>query len=195
MSIHESLSRVQHELKAPKNQINTFGNYKYRNQEDILEALKPLLLKHNINLTITDEIILIGDRYYIKATCFIRAGNIIDHIVTHGYAREPLDKKGMDASQITGAASSYARKYALNGMFLIDDTKDADSHEPPAEKAKPAEPKKPTKKAMTSVIYNAMVEAISLGQADAVERKMNDYDIPLENFDNLTNLIKEWRSK
>lgn len=120
------LSEIQQKLKAPKNQRNNFGNYNYRNCEDILEALKPLL--GGSTVTISDEIMQVGDRFYVKATAtFVeenRPGNVIS--VT-AYARESLDKKGMDAAQITGAASSYARKYALNGLFLIDDTKDADN--------------------------------------------------------------------
>jgi len=124
MELTERLSAIQRELKAPKGQFNAFGKYKYRNCEDILEALKPLL--DGVPLTISDELVMIGDRYYVKATvCFGRAGN--GGIITTAYAREELDKKGMDSSQITGAASSYARKYALNGLFLIDDTKDADA--------------------------------------------------------------------
>lgn len=120
------LSKIQTELKAPKGQMNKFGGYRYRSCEDILEALKPLLAKHKSSLTISDEIVLIGDRYYIKATAtYTDADN--NQVAVTAYAREELTKKGMDASQITGAASSYARKYALNGLFAIDDTKDADA--------------------------------------------------------------------
>lgn len=122
--IYEELSRIQKELKAPKSQFNKFGNYKYRSCEDILEAVKPLL--GNCCLTISDNIVLIGDRYYIKATARLALSNE-DFIENSALARESLDKKGMDESQITGASSSYARKYALNGLFAIDDTKDADA--------------------------------------------------------------------
>jgi len=118
----EILNRIQKELKAPKGQKNTFGNYNYRSCEDILEAVKPLL--GAATLVLTDEIVLIGDRYYVKATATINDGKII--VSSAAFARESLDKKGMDSAQITGAASSYARKYALNGLFCIDDTKDAD---------------------------------------------------------------------
>lgn len=119
------LSEIQQKLKAPKSQYNAFGKYKYRSCEDILEAVKPLL--GDYTLTISDEIVLIGERYYIKATThlFDKEGKIVAE--NTAYAREEETKKGMDSSQITGAASSYARKYALNGMFLIDDTKDADA--------------------------------------------------------------------
>lgn len=123
----KQLIEIQKELKAPKGQYNSFGKYKYRSAEDILEAVKPLLHKHGCQLTLTDEIVLIGDRYYIKATATIANGEA--SATTSAYAREDLDKKGMDGSQITGTASSYARKYALNGLFLIDDTKDADTDE------------------------------------------------------------------
>lgn len=116
---------IQGKLKAPKDLENKFGNYKYRSCESILEALKPLLAKENIYLTITDEVVNIGERYYVKATVTLSDGK--EMIQTTALAREAEDKKGMDCSQITGATSSYARKYALNGMFCIDDTKDADA--------------------------------------------------------------------
>ena len=123
----KQLLDIQTELKAPKGQYNSFGKYKYRNAEDILEAVKPLLKKHKCTLVITDELVLIGDRYYIKATAKLRFldSELVEFVA--GYAREEENKKGMDSSQITGAASSYARKYALNGLFLIDDTKDSDA--------------------------------------------------------------------
>lgn len=120
------LSKIQAELKAPKGQMNKFGGYRYRSCEDILEALKPLMAKHKGTLTISDEIALIGDRFYVKATATYTDG---DNNATSSvaFAREPENKKGMDEAQITGATSSYARKYALNGLFAIDDTKDADA--------------------------------------------------------------------
>lgn len=121
------LSSVQQNLKAPKGQRNSFGNYNYRSAEDILEAVKPLLFEAGIVMTISDSIVNHGDRYYVEATVTVQ--NATDSLQATGMAREAEDKKGMDAAQITGAASSYARKYALNGMFDIDDTKDADSNE------------------------------------------------------------------
>ena len=123
----KELIEIQKELKAPKGQYNSFGKYKYRSAEDILEAVKPLLHKNGCQLTLSDEIVLIGDRFYVKATA--RLSNGMESESTSAYAREDLDKKGMDGSQITGTASSYARKYALNGLFCIDDTKDADTDE------------------------------------------------------------------
>ncbi|WP_082881347.1 ERF family protein [Lederbergia galactosidilytica] len=121
----EKLLAVQRQLKAPKGQYNSFGKYSYRSAEDILEAVKPLNAEQGLLLTLTDEPILIGDWHYIKATATITDGEN-NHSVT-AYARESETKKGMDSSQITGTASSYARKYALNGLYLIDDTKDADT--------------------------------------------------------------------
>lgn len=119
----EILNKIQKELKAPKGQNNTFGGYRYRSCEDILEAVKPLL--GEAILTINDEVVMLGDRFYVKATASITDGK--QTVFVSAYAREPLEKKGMDSAQITGATSSYARKYALNGLFCIDDTKDADA--------------------------------------------------------------------
>lgn len=118
---------IQQELKAPKNQKNTYGNYNYRSCEDILEAVKPYLKKENLLLVINDSIEAINTRYYVRATATIYDETGKKLIETSALAREEETKKGMDASQITGSASSYARKYALNGLFAIDDTKDADA--------------------------------------------------------------------
>lgn len=125
-SLLQYLSQIQSELKAPKGQRNTFGKYNYRSCEDILEAVKPLLTERGLVLLITDDIVQIGERYYVRATATIydSEGSFISN---SALAREEAVKKGMDASQITGATSSYARKYALNGLFAIDDTKDADA--------------------------------------------------------------------
>lgn len=125
MEFIEKIVAIQSELKAPKGQYNSFGKYNYRSCEDILEGVKPLLAKHGLVLTIRDGIELIGDRFYVKATAIITDGK--EQLSTDAYARESADKKGMDASQVTGATSSYARKYALNGLLAIDDTKDADT--------------------------------------------------------------------
>lgn len=127
MEFLEKVVDIQTRLKAPKGQYNSFGKYKYRSAEDILEALKPLLQEHSLILKLSDELVLIGERYYVKATASLYDGTASMEV--SAYAREDKDKKGMDGSQITGTASSYARKYALNGMFLIDDTKDADTDE------------------------------------------------------------------
>lgn len=127
-NIGAALLAIQCELKAPKSQYNKFGDYNYRNCEDILEAVKPLLLAHGVTLTLSDELTLIGERYYVKATATItNTNNPTEDVSVTAYAREVEMKKGMDGSQVTGATSSYARKYALNGLFCIDDTKDADA--------------------------------------------------------------------
>lgn len=142
-TVYEVLTSIQAELKAPKNQFNKFGGYNYRNCEDIMEAVKPLLYKYGASLVMHDTIELIGDRYYVKATAtFSYKG---ETIVGTAYAREAEEKKGMDASQVTGATSSYARKYCLNGLFAIDDTKDADYYDN-SEQAKKPEPKPAPKK-------------------------------------------------
>lgn len=158
MSLREKLMHIQEELKAPKNLHNNFGGYNYRNAESIFEALKPLLVKYGATVTITDMIEEIGGRIYVKATASIwdterkDVANIDSiPISVEAYAREAETKKGMDDAQVTGATSSYARKYALNGLFLLDDTEDVDSEAYQAQ-AKPepqkAQPKKaPAKKA------------------------------------------------
>ena len=124
----KNLVNIQNELKAPKSNFNSFGKYRYRSAEDILTAVKPLLAKYSCTMTITDEVVFIGGRFYIKATATITDEDGNTESVS-AFAREDESKKGMDGSQITGTASSYSRKYCLNGMFLIDDTKDADTNE------------------------------------------------------------------
>ena len=127
-TIFAKLVNVQNELKAPKGQYNKFGKYNYRSCEDILEAVKPLLKKSGLTLFIHDDIELVGERYYIKATCTLIDNENGEKVEISALARESKEKKGMDSSQVTGTASSYARKYALNGLFLIDDTKDTDTN-------------------------------------------------------------------
>lgn len=119
------LSKIQNEVKAPKGQFNSYGKYRYRSAEDIVEAVKPVINSYGYYLTLNDEIVLVGNRYYIKSTATLSNGQ--ETFTASAFAREEETKKGMDGSQITGAASSYARKYALNGLFAIDDTKDADA--------------------------------------------------------------------
>ena len=127
MKLHEKLLAIQTKLKAPKGQYNSFGKYSYRSAEDILEAVKPLNAEQGVLLTITDEIKEVGGRIYVVATATVSDGT--DELKVSAFAREPENKKGMDESQITGATSSYARKYALNGLYAIDDNKDADTDE------------------------------------------------------------------
>ena len=126
MNVYEKLIAIQSELKAPKSQYNNFGKYAYRNCEDILEALKPILKEHKSTIYIADEIVTVLERFYVKATVTFIDAESGESITNTAYAREEESKKGMDGSQVTGASSSYARKYALNGMFAIDDTKDSD---------------------------------------------------------------------
>ena len=126
MNVYEKLIAIQSKLKAPKSQYNNFGKYAYRNCEDILESLKPLLKEHKSTIYISDEIVTVLERFYVKATVTFIDAETGEKITNTAYAREEESKKGMDGSQVTGASSSYARKYALNGMFAIDDTKDSD---------------------------------------------------------------------
>lgn len=130
MSIYEKLLDIQQELKAPKGQHNDYGNYNYRSCEDIQEAVKPLLKKNKAVLIMNDELELIGSRYYLKATAKLIDIEDGSQVTNAAYARETDSKKGMDEAQITGSCSSYARKYALNGLFCIDDTKDPDTQKP-----------------------------------------------------------------
>lgn len=194
MNIYEKLLNIQNELKAPKNQKNTFGRYNYRSCEDILEAVKPLCKENKTTLTITDEIIVLGEnapthyienyydkdlkkentknivvgnqRFYIKATATLRDIEDEQNISVTAYARESEDKKGMDTSQITGATSSYARKYALNGLFCIDDTKDADTDEFTKNKQKEIEDKEPLKQLEEKKITPAQLKIISAKYID-----------------------------
>ena len=164
-SILTWLSAVQRELKAPKGQRNSYGGYNYRSCEDILEAVKPLTSNFGLILVISDEIEQVGERYYIKATATL-SDSTGSYVSNTAYAREELTRKGMDASQITGAASSYARKYALNGLFAIDDTKNADDtnkgqdepkqpKEPTKAQDEPKQPKEPTKAQATKQLQGA----------------------------------------
>lgn len=129
LSLSEKLNRIQVELKAPKDKLNKFGGYNYRSAEGILEALKPLLKTYGVYLTLSDEMVEVGGRVYVKATATFSGSGAEGVFFTTAYAREAENKKGMDEAQVTGATSSYARKYALNGLFLLDDNKDADTEE------------------------------------------------------------------
>lgn len=143
MSFAEKLMHIQVELKAPKDKTNKFGGYNYRSAEGILESLKPLLKTYGVYVTLNDDIMEIGGRFYVKATATIKDISSSEFTYTSAMAREAEIKKGMDDSQITGSASSYARKYALNGLFLLDDTKDADSEDYQQATSKPqSAPKK-----------------------------------------------------
>ena len=168
-SLIEQLNEIQVNLNAPKNLHNKFGNYNYRSCESILNAVKPLL--NGLILTLTDEMVELGGRIYVKAIVTITDGK--ESIVTNAFARESETKKGMDESQITGAASSYARKYALNGLFLIDDTKDADDLKPEDSTEKPAkeEPaKEKIKMKLSTKQYEKALERIGVGELGIYEQ-------------------------
>jgi hypothetical protein len=145
--VYGKLMMIQQELKAPKGQYNRFAKYNYRSCEDILEAVKPLCIKNNATLLLNDAVQEVSGRFYVVATATLIDTESGDSVSANAYAREPQDKKGMDDSQITGMASSYARKYALNGLFCIDDTKDADTDEVKRQE------QKPVKKGAMEVIY------------------------------------------
>jgi hypothetical protein len=173
-SLTEKLINVQKTLKAPKGNYNSFGKYKYRSAEDILEAVKPLNAEQGLLLTLTDEPLLVGEWHYIKATASITDGEG-SHTVT-AYARESESKKGMDGSQITGTASSYARKYALNGLYLIDDTKDADTDEYQNQNKQQSEPI--TQKQVGSIKTKSMKFAEARnGSVDEVYKALKITDI------------------
>jgi len=159
-----NLVKIQNELKVPKTNVNAFGKYKYRSAEDILEAVKPILLRYNATLTLSDEIVAIGTKVFLKATAKI------NDTICYGYA-ETSEHKGMSAEQATGTASSYARKYALNGLFLIDETEsDADSQKQP-------EQKNDSKPMLTPETLKKMITAIQEGKSDKVKEAMENYTI------------------
>lgn len=175
-NLKEKLMEVQSGLKAPKGQFNSFGKYKYRSCEDVLEALKPLLKKQGLILIITDDIKMIGDRFYIQANVTLSDTETGDVLNCSAFAREEESKKGMDGSQVTGAASSYARKYALNGMFCIDDNKDFDDPANDQNKAKKMEqqPQQTTDKPRLPILtvegvkdWNIMLNMFYTSESDA----------------------------
>lgn len=175
MSVYEKLAAVQRELKAPKGQFNSFGKYKYRSCEDILEALKPVLGKHGCAVTLSDEVVQVGERFYIRATASIMDCESGERAFNTAFAREDADKKGMDGSQITGTASSYARKYALNGLFLIDDTKDADTdayHEQTTGERPKEDPKIAAAKAKANEVKRMLVKI--MGDKTAAAQLWNE---------------------
>lgn len=170
MEFNEKIREVQTQIKAPKNLYNSFGKYKYRNAEGILEAVKPYLSGYNLCLTLSDEIVQVGERYYVKATATIYDGTGSGSMSVSAYAREAVAKKGMDDSQITGTASSYARKYALNGLFLLDDTKDADTDENRIERENRQAEKKTISKTEAKALY-AMLQNRGIDVNDFMAEK------------------------
>lgn len=178
-SIYEKQTAIAAELKAPKGQFNKFGGYKYRSCEDILEAVKPLLVKYRASLSIRDFIEQQGSRYYVRATAELVSWDDAQAIVSTAYAREPEDKKGMDASQITGTASSYARKYALNGLLLIDDTKDDDTRAPSDVKPKRTTKPKPQPQQTDQLRTRAanVVHAGGQGVQDSIMEQLHNLGV------------------
>ena len=169
MSVYEKLSKVQSELKAPKGQYNSFGKYKYRSCEDILEAVKPLNAKHGVVLTVGDEVVEISNRFYVKATATFVDIESGEKIINTALAREDDSKKGMDGSQITGTASSYARKYCLNGLFCIDDTKDADTDEYRHQQERKPQENKPQERQYVKVVNGRTAVINSNGEYVAID--------------------------
>lgn len=183
------LVNIQNELKAPKNQFNNFGKYKYRSAEDILEALKPLLKKYNCYLTITETTKEIAG--YLVLTSKVSISNGDSTIFVEAQAGINPDRKGMDLAQSFGSSSSYAKKYALGNLFLLDDTKDADSTTNPKE-VKPVAKPKPK---MSIDIYNIMLEFINTGKGSAVSSKMHNYKMTKKQEDTLTRMLNENNNK
>jgi len=173
---------IQAKLKAPKNQFNKFGNFKYRTCEDILEGVKPLLKQEEVSLIINDEIMAINERYYIKAiaSLYDNEGKLIAQ--AYAYAREEESKKGMDASQITGATSSYARKYALNGLFAIDDTKDADTINKDKEKEKNKEILPSPSLVDEDLVYKTLRDCKTIKSLNIIFNKYKDQIIDIKKF-------------
>ena len=194
MDIKQKLLNIQTKLKAPKGQFNSFGEYNYRSCEDILEAVKPLCKKEKAVLTLSDTIKNIGERYYIEVTVRLQDIESESEISVTAYAREEESKKGMDGSQITGASSSYARKYALNGLFNIDDTKDSDGTNT-GDEEKPKPPKKETKEDYRSqlgeLIKGSKGKITGEIIAEAMERKFGIKEANKLNETQFKNLLKE----
>lgn len=175
--ISEKLTKIQTQIKAPKNLYNSFGKYNYRNAESIYESVKPFLREHNVSLTLSDDAIAVGDRVYIKATAVLIDNETGESWSVSALARESLDKKGMDDSQITGTASSYARKYALNGMFLLDDTKDADTDEYHKQTQQDNKPTHKQEEKTPDDIGNMIISKIKV---DIIKKKCADEGVPEE---------------
>jgi hypothetical protein len=192
----EALIKIQSELKAPKNNYNSFGKYNYRNAEDILEAVKPLLVKHGCVLTLSDQIQEVGGRVYVTTTARISDGKSSETVTAS--AREAQDRKGMDDSQITGATSSYARKYALGGLFLLDDTKDADATNNHAKEEAWKEPVQPPTTGRPRLIestreYLSAIQWVKSGNTmDSIKKK---YSVSKEVEESIINAAKAQREK
>lgn len=189
MKIYEELARIQKELKAPKNLYNKFGNYRYRNAEGILEALKPLL--NGLSLIINDEPVMIGNRFYIKATAtlYCPGKDAVESVSAVAYAREDETKKGMDGCQITGACSSYARKYALNALLMIDDSKDSDDDS--LSPKNPANQEAATTPAAVDV--GGTVPPVSFNPINAIQSWCKGLKLSSKDFNGMRNSVVDMR--
>ena len=185
-SIHTKLNDIQTSLKAPKNQFNKFGKYKYRSAEDILEALKPYLIKHNLTLTISEATSELGGYLFVTSRAVIQSDEGETYSVEAQAGINP-ERKGMDIAQSFGASSSYAKKYALGNLFLLDDTKDADATSNPK---KVTTTPKATKKKMTKEVMELMTNAIEQGKGSHVKERMNDYSMTKVQKDKLLQSMK-----
>lgn len=173
--VYGKLMMIQQELKAPKGQYNSFAKYNYRSCEDILEAVKPLCIKNNATLLLNDAVQEVSGRFYVVATATLIDTESGDSVSANAYAREPQDKKGMDDSQITGMASSYARKYALNGLFCIDDTKDADTDEVKRQEQKPVKKGTVICESCGMPIKNVTCQGIRYSPDDIADKALDRY--------------------
>ncbi len=192
-TIYKKLTAIQTTLNAPKNQTNTFGKYKYRSCEDILEALKPLMKEQEVSLIISDEIDFIGDRFYVCAIATLIDNETGDEVKSRAFARESDSKKGMDSAQVTGATSSYARKYALNGLFAIDDNKDPDTQKPPKDEDKKKQNIIPQNNPKNDLITEAQLKKLNtLLSKNGINREAIKEHY---NVDSLKNLTKQQGSK
>tara|TARA_R110002050_G_scaffold554_1_gene4017 strand:+ start:457 stop:1026 length:570 start_codon:yes stop_codon:yes gene_type:complete len=182
--LQQALISVQTELKAPKNQYNSFGKYKYRSAEDILEAVKPLLSKYGVALTLTENTQGLEGYLVLTSTAIFSLGD--EKIIVNAQAGINPQRKGMDIAQSFGASSSYAKKYALGNLFLLDDTKDADTNKDQVTSNPVA-----SKSVMTVDVYNAMLEAINTGKSSTVESRLSSYTMTAKQSDTLNRMIKE----
>lgn len=189
----KELIMIQQGLKAPKGQYNNFGKYKYRSCEDILEAVKPLLAEQACTLTIQDDIVLIGDRYYVKATAILTNSEGQSQVTT-AFAREQDSKAGMDSSQLTGSTSSYARKYALNGLFCIDDTKDADTMDNTSEghSATPAPKQEDDRPWLSDKQLQQALERIKNGEVSVADMVSERYRMKKEYREKIISAVREY---
>lgn len=189
----KELIMIQQGLKAPKGQFNSFGKYKYRSCEDILEAVKPLLSEQACTLVISDDIMMIGDRFYVKATATLTNSEGVTEVAT-AFAREQDNKSGMDSSQLTGATSSYARKYALNGLFCIDDTKDADTMDNTNEgQNTPAPKQEDTRPWMTEKQLYSALERIASGLLDTEKQCKEIFRMKKEYRERIEYAVHEYK--